>query len=164
MATVWHGSLIVFQTWLLSTKQVMDYIATRANCPFGTSMQVPDEGVEFQPPSVNPAQTMGLWRTLTRDIWEPNNDQLWEVLEAIQFETARREGHHPCMGHPRPTHGSLGVAVNPAWPTREWALKGGGMVNCQAHAAACQSSMGQCRCQLPLQHTCGWAEARYPSE
>ena len=45
------------------------------------------------------------------------------MLEAIQFETARRRGQHPHMSFPRPTCGSPGVAVKPAWLMREWALK-----------------------------------------
>ena len=60
------------------------------------------------------------------DISELDNDQLWEVLEAIRFEMARREGHHPHTGNPGPIHGSLGAVVRPAWSMREWAPKGGG--------------------------------------
>ena len=29
---------------------------------------------------------------LTRDVQDLDDDQLWEVLEALQMETARREG------------------------------------------------------------------------
>ena len=64
-----------------------------------------------------------LQRTLTVDNWELDNDQLWEVLEAIRFETVMREGE-PHTSHPRQTCGSLGAAVKPVWPMREWALKG----------------------------------------
>ena len=46
-------------------------------------------------PSLHPAKPSpddGLWRTYTRDIQELDNDQLQEVLEALLFKMARREG------------------------------------------------------------------------
>ena len=56
---IWNGNSIVLCIWPPSTKQVRNYIAARANLPSGTSAQAPHEGVEFQPPPVNPAQMMG---------------------------------------------------------------------------------------------------------
>ena len=41
----------------------------------------------------------GPWTELTRDVWDLGDDQLWEALEAVQLEAARREGHTP-QGHP----------------------------------------------------------------
>ena len=77
---VWHGNPIVLHIWPLNTKQVRDYIAIRSNCPFGTPAQAPDKGMEFQPPPNEPSPDNGLWRMLTRDIQELDNDHRWEAL------------------------------------------------------------------------------------
>ena len=49
---------------------------------------------------------------LTRDIWDLNNDQLWEVLETLQTKVAQREGQHPYWHHPGEIQGPL-EAVKP---------------------------------------------------
>ena len=38
---------------------------------------------------------------LIRDVQDLNDDQLWEVLEALQTKMAQREGLCPNWGHPR---------------------------------------------------------------
>ena len=38
---------------------------------------------------------------LTSNLWDLDDDQLWEVLEAVQLRTARRVGLQTHMGHPR---------------------------------------------------------------
>ena len=47
-----------------------------------------------------PSLDEGPQTELTRDVEDLNDDQLWEVLEALQMEMARREGLAPPHGLP----------------------------------------------------------------
>ena len=89
---VWCSDPIVLCIRSASTKQVRDYIAVRSSHHSGASAQAPDEGMETQPPPSELSRDDGLQMTLAKDIQELDDDQLLEVLEAIQFEMARREG------------------------------------------------------------------------
>ena len=50
-------------------------------------------GIPASPSEPNPDNVPQ--RTLTRDIWELDNDKLWEVLEAIRYKMDRRKGGTP---------------------------------------------------------------------
>ena len=45
-----------------------------------------------QPLPSKPQLDDGPRQEVTRDVWDLDDDQLWEVLEALQMKTARREG------------------------------------------------------------------------
>ena len=49
-------------------------------------------GVDTQPLPSEPNPDDGPHMELTRDVWDLDDDQLWEMLEALQMETARRKG------------------------------------------------------------------------
>ena len=56
------------------------------------------------------AQTSMPQAELTRDVWDLDDDQLWEALEALQVKVSRGRGLHPYWGHPR-VPGSISEAV-----------------------------------------------------
>ena len=73
--------------------QVRDYIVARSSHPSGAWMPLQGRGWIPDLSPVTPTQMMG--PRLTRDAWDLDDDQLQEVLEALQMETARREGSTP---------------------------------------------------------------------
>ena len=76
--------------------QVRDYIATWNSHPSCVQVPVQGEGVDTQPLSSKPHLDNGPQvELITRDLQDLDNDQLQEVLEAVQFETARQEWAMP---------------------------------------------------------------------
>ena len=157
VATVWCGNPIVLFIWSPSAKHIRDYVAAGSSHSSDASAQGLIDGVKIQPPLSKPSPDEGLQWTLTRDICELDNDQLWKVLEAIRFETARREWQHPYTGHPWPTHGSLG------WQWSQMAYEGvklevgRGWWTVEPVQWPTSPPTGWCRWQLPSQHAHSWA-------
>ena len=59
-------------------------------------MPVQGVGVDTQPlPSESHLDNRAWMELTTRDLWNLDNDQLREMLEAVQFKTAKREGATP---------------------------------------------------------------------
>ena len=82
-------------------RHVKNYIAIRSSHPSSAEIHVQGRGWI---PSLSPACPVwddGAQMELTRDVREFDDDQLWEALEVLQIEMARREGATPHMGHPR---------------------------------------------------------------
>ena len=88
--------------------QVRNYIAARSSHPSG--VQVPAQGgtVETGPLPSKPHLDNGPQTELTRDLLDLDYDQLWELLEAVQLEAARREGPHPIWVTPGQSDGPWG--------------------------------------------------------
>ena len=82
--------------------QVRDYIPARSSHPSDAWVPVQGEGVDTQSLPCEPQLDDGPWMKLTtRDLGDLDDDQLLEVLEAVQLKTARRVGATPHTGHPR---------------------------------------------------------------
>ena len=64
-------------------------------------MPSPDKGPSEAQASMSQAE-------LTRDVWDLDNDQLQEVLGALQTKMALREGMHAYWGHFREIQGPWG--------------------------------------------------------
>ena len=144
--------------------QVRDYIAARSSHPSGT--QVPAQGgeVETQALPSEPSLDDGSQRELIQDIGDLDNDQLWEVLEALHMEIARREG--AASQHRLPL-GSLSVPSGgkmAGMDDREVTFWGGGDGNQARLCSSLQVPLGQCRCHPPPQHAHSWAEDGYPRD
>ena len=78
-------------------------------------------GVDMWPLPTMPSQDNGPQMELTRDVWNLDDDQLWEVLEALQMEIARKEGWHPHTGHLKEIWGAWEALVKLRWMTGKWA-------------------------------------------
>ena len=64
---------------------------------------------------------------LTRDAQDLNDDQLWEALQALQTETAQKEGTAPLLGSPWGNLRAPAVAVELQQMMGMWILEGEGM-------------------------------------
>ena len=96
--------------WPLITVQVRDYIAMQSSHPSGPQAPVQGEGVDTQTlPSKSHLDNGPQMELTTRDLWDLDNDQLREALEAVQFGIARREALCPYTVHPRAVCRSLGL-------------------------------------------------------
>ena len=94
----WHGKPVRLHIQPPMTVQVRDYNAMWSSHPFGTQTPVQGEGMDTQPlPSKPHLDNRPQTELTTRDIWNLDNDQLRDALEAVQFMTARREGF--CTPH-----------------------------------------------------------------
>ena len=72
------------------------------------------------------------WVELTRDVWDLDDDQLLEVLEALQTTMAQRMSVASLLGHPGEIQRSLKLAVKVKSMAGKWTPDGrgdGGMVN-----------------------------------
>ena len=68
------------------TMQVRNYIATQSSHPSGTKVPVQGEGMDGQPLPSEPHLDNRSWTDLaTRDLWDLDDDQLWEALAAIKL-------------------------------------------------------------------------------
>ena len=98
--------------------QVRDYIAAQSSHPSDTQVPVHCEGIGTQPlPSGPHLDNRPQTDLATRDLWDLDDDQLWEVLEAVHLETARWEGAIPqtfCSG---PGCRVLGAVGKLTWMT-----------------------------------------------
>ena len=63
---------------------------------------------------------------ITRDVQDLDDDQLQEVLEAHQIETARSKGEVPPHWSPQSSLRVPGVVVKMTWMTGKWASEGRG--------------------------------------
>ena len=85
-----------------------EYVTKRDHHPSGAGTPMQSRGVSIWPLSSVPspdkepleAQAPVPQAKLTRDVWDLDNDQLWEVLETLQTKLAQREGAAPLMGSP----------------------------------------------------------------
>ena len=57
------------------------------------------------------AQTSMPQMELTRDVWDPNDDQMQEVLEALQIKMTQEKGVASLLGLPQIIQGSLEAEV-----------------------------------------------------
>ena len=103
-AMVWHGEPIKLHILPLKGRQERDYITVSSSAHLVLKHMF-RMGVDTQPLSSVPNLDNGPWMELTRDVWDLDNDQLWEMLEALQMETARGRRWHPHMGHPGQSEG-----------------------------------------------------------
>ena len=76
----------------------MDCIAVRSSHPSGTGAPVQGRGGYLTCPQWAHLDK-GTCLELTRDVQDLDDDQLWEMLEALQMETARRKGAAHPHGH-----------------------------------------------------------------
>ena len=114
-----------------SAKQVRDYVATGSSHPSGACAQVPVDGVKFQPPPAKPAQKMGSgWPLpgISRNLIMTSCAKFWRPFDSRQLGGRGQHSHTWVTPGQHMDH--LGVVVQPAWPTREWALKRKGMAIC----------------------------------
>ena len=108
-----------------TSMQVRNYIAARSSCPCGAQSPAPGGQVETWPLHSKPYLDNGCQMEQTRDLQDLDDDLLWEMLQAVQLEAARREGLHP-QGS---SHGSLrvpGVVGLPTWMMGKWPSEGEG--------------------------------------
>ena len=90
VAMNWCGEPVKLHMWPLMTTQVRDYIAAWSSHPSSTQAPVMGEGVEAWPLPSEPYLDNGPQMDLTtRNLWDLDDDQLWEALEAVLLETAR---------------------------------------------------------------------------
>ena len=90
---------------------------------------------------------------LARDVWDLNDDQLWEVLEALQMKMARREEMAPPHWLPQGIRGPPGMAVKLKWMMGKWTPDGeldGDMAS--THSGP-QVPSGWCTCWLSPRKT-----------
>ena len=106
VAVAWHSEPIKLHIWPPTSVQARNYIATRTSCPIGTQVPVQDRGWLPGLSPVSPALMMGSQPAVIRDVWDLDDYQLREVLEALQLEMARQEGVAPPHGSPQ---GSLRI-------------------------------------------------------
>ena len=99
MAKVWWGEPVMLHILPLQGRQVREYITMRSSHQSGAWIHVQGRGVGTWPLPRMPNLDKGLSEAqvpmpleeLSRDVWDLDNDQLWEVLEALQTEMAWRE-------------------------------------------------------------------------
>ena len=60
-----------------------------------------------------------------------DNDQLWEALEAVQLETARREGAMSLHGSPQGSLQVPGVVGKLTWTMWKWPSEGEEWEHCE---------------------------------
>ena len=95
-ATVWQGEPIVLCILLPKGRQVKEYVAVRSSCQYGAQRHVQGRAVGTQPlpsmPSLekglSEAQASMLQVEITRDVQDLDDNQLWEILEALKTEMA----------------------------------------------------------------------------
>ena len=117
--TVWWGEPVVLCILPQRSRQVREYITKRSSHPSGALKHMWCGGVGIQPLPSMPSRDEGLSEAqalmpqveLTRDVWDLNNDQLWEALEVLLIKMAWREGQ--LLGSPWGNLGPLGVKVKP---------------------------------------------------
>ena len=107
VAMNWYGKPVKLCIWFLTAMQVRDYIAMCSSHPSGAQAPVQCDGVDTQALPSEPHLDNGLQTELiTRYLQNLEDDQLQELLETVQFETARMEGPHPHVNHPGVVCGS----------------------------------------------------------
>ena len=106
MATkVWWDKPIMLCILPPKGRQVRKYIAKKGSHPSGTQTHMQGRGVGIQPlPSpeegLSKVQTSMSQAQPTRDVWDLDNDQLQQVLKALQIKMAKRERVAPLLGSP----------------------------------------------------------------
>ena len=108
--------------------QVRNYIFVQSSWPSIGSAPVQGEGMDAWPlPSEFHLDNGPQMDLATRDLWDLDDDQLWEVLEVIQLETARREGAASPHGSPRGSLQVPGAVGKLTWMMGKWSFWGGGV-------------------------------------
>ena len=148
---VWHA----WQAPYLASNDhaVSDYIATQSSHPVALG-HLSRVRVGYPTPPSEPHLDNGPQMELTRDLWNLDDDQLWEVLEAGQLKAARKEGAATHMGHPWLVWGSLGMGEQLIWMMGKWPSDGEGLGTRWAHAVVHKPPLGWWGCKPPPQHTC----------
>ena len=97
VATVWCGKPEKLCIWpLMSACEKLH--CCKEKSPLWCASACLGGEMETQPLPSEPHLDNGPQTELTRDLWDLDDDQLWEVLEAVQLEAARREGAAPPHG------------------------------------------------------------------
>ena len=165
VATVWWGEPIMLFILPPQDRKLRQYVTVKSSHQSGTPTHVQGGGVGTQPlpsmPSLDKglleAQTPMSQEELTRDVQDLDDDELWELLEALQTETTRREGTGSPLGSPQGNQWGPGVTVRPKLRMGKWTPNGrdGGMSNLHIGLQAPLRPLH--RCWPTPQHACGWA-------
>ena len=109
VAMVWWGKPVILHILLSKGRQVREYIAARSSHPLGIWTHIKGRDLGVQPLANVPSLEEGLSEAqmsmsqmeLIRDVWYLDDEQLWEVLEALQTKMAQRDGSHLKWDHLR---------------------------------------------------------------
>ena len=163
---VWQGKPIVLHILPLEARQVREYVARRSIHSSGTHKHVQIRGVGIWPLPSMPSQDKRLSEAqasmpqveLTWDVWDLNDNQLQEAVEALQTKTDWSEGAASQLaspqGNPRvPGGGGEGITDDgEVDPRREWGWRYGKPVPWPI------SPPPSCWCWMTPQYAQSWAE------